>query len=232
MIIEVLKINQLQTSNLKLQTSNLKPQTNMLIQIHPKNPDKRKIEQVVTILKKGGVIIYPTDTVYSMACDLHNRKAVERMAQLKGIKVEKANFSLICYDLSHIADFTVQFSNNIYKMMKRALPGSFTFILNANNSVPKLFKSKKKTIGIRVPDNNIARALVKQLGNPLISTSVHDEDEILEYITDPELIHEKYETQVSLVIDGGYGKNEASTIVDCTGNEPEIIRQGIGEIYL
>lgn len=203
----------------------------MLLQIHPDNPDKRKIEQVITALKKGGIIIYPTDTVYSMACDMNNRKAVERMAQLKGIKIEKANFSLICYDLSHISDFTVQFGNNIYKMMKRALPGPYTFILNANTSIPKLFKSKKKTIGIRVPDNNIARMLVKELGNPLISTSVLDnEDEILEYITDPELIHEKYENIIDIVIDGGYGQNEASTIIDCTGNEAEVIREGIGSL--
>ena len=202
----------------------------MLLSIHPDNPDQRKIDQVIKVLKKGGVIIYPTDTVYSMACDLNNRKAVERMAQIKGIKIEKANFSLICHDLSNISDYTVQFSNTIYKMMKRALPGPYTFILNANNSVPKLFKSKKKTIGIRVPDNNIAKVLVEQLGNPLISTSVHDDDEILEYITDPELIHEKYENTLSLVIDGGYGKNEASTIIDCTGNEPEVIREGIGSL--
>ena len=202
----------------------------MLLVIHPDNPDKRKIDQVIKILKKGGVIIYPTDTVYSMACDLNNRKAVERMAQIKGIKIEKANFSLICHDLSNISDYSVQFGNNIYKMMKRALPGPYTFILNANNSVPKLFKSKKKTVGIRVPDNNIAKMLVEELGNPLISTSVNDEDEILEYITDPELIHEKYENILDLVIDGGYGKNEASTIIDCTGDEPEIIREGIGPI--
>jgi len=205
----------------------------MLIQIHPENPEGRKIAQIITTLKKGGIIIYPTDTVYSMACDMNNRKAVERMAQIKGIKgikAEKANFSLICYDLSHISDFTVQFGNNIYKMMKRALPGPYTFILNANTSIPKLFKSKKKTIGIRVPDNNIARLLVKELGNPLVSTSVHDDDEILEYITDPELINEKYENRVDIVIDGGYGKNEASTIIDCTGNEAEVIREGIGSL--
>lgn len=202
----------------------------MLLNIHPDNPDMRKVEQVVSALRKGSIIIYPTDTVYSMACDLNNRKAVERMAQIKGIKLEKANFSLICYDLSHISDFTVQFSNSIYKLMKRALPGPYTFILNANNSVPKLFKSKKKTIGIRVPNNNIAREIVLALGNPLISTSVHDDDEILEYITDPELIHEKYENQIDIVIDGGYGQNEASTIIDCTDNEPDVIREGIGPI--
>ena len=202
----------------------------MLLSIHPNNPDQRKIVEAIKILKKGGIIVYPTDTVYAMACDLNHRKAVERMAQIKGIKIEKANFSLICYDLSNISDYTIQFGSNIYKMMKRALPGPYTFILNANNSVPKLFKSKKKTIGIRVPDNNIARMLVKELGNPLISTSVHDDDEILEYITDPELIHEKYENILDLVIDGGYGQNEASTVIDCTGNEPIIIREGLGSI--
>ena len=202
----------------------------MLLAIHPDNPDQRKIEQIVAQLRKGAIIIYPTDTVYSMACDLKHKKAVERMAQLKGVKLEKANFSLICYDLSHISDYTVQFGNNIYKLMNRALPGPYTFILNANTSVPKLFKSKKKTIGIRVPDNNIAREIVNVLGNPLMSTSVHDDDEILEYITDPELIHEKYENQVDIVIDGGFGNNEASTIIDCTTNEPEIIREGIGSL--
>ncbi len=204
----------------------------MLIAIHPDNPDQRKIDQVITALRKGAVIIYPTDTVYSMACDLMNRKAVERMAQLKGIKVEKANFSLICNDLSGISDYTVQFSSGIYKLMNRALPGPYTFILNANTAVPKLFKSKKKTIGIRVPNNNIARTIVQQLGNPLISTSVHDDDEILEYITDPELIHEKYENSVEIVIDGGYGQNEASTIIDCTDNDPIIIREGLGDLSI
>jgi tRNA threonylcarbamoyl adenosine modification protein (Sua5/YciO/YrdC/YwlC family) len=202
----------------------------MLLQIHPDNPDKRKINQVITTLKKGGIIIYPTDTVYSMACDLNNRKAVERMAKIKGVKIEKSNFSLICSDLSNISDYTIQFGNNIYKLMKRALPGPYTFILNANNSVPKLFKSKKKTIGIRVPNNNIALSIVEHLGNPLISTSVHDDDEILDYITDPELIHDKYEKLIDIVIDGGFGNNEASTIIDCTSNYPEILREGIGSL--
>ena len=202
----------------------------MLIDIHPDNPDKRKIAQVVAILKKGGVIIYPTDTVYSMACDLNNRRAVEKMAQLKGVKVENINFSLICYDLSHISDFTMQFSNSTYKLLNRALPGPYTFILNANTSVPKLFKSNKKTIGIRIPDSKIARELVKELGNPLLSTSVRDDDEIIEYITDPELIHEKYENAVDLVIDGGFGHNHASTVIDCTDEEPIVLREGIGSL--
>lgn len=202
----------------------------MFLPIHPDNPDKRKIKQVIDVLKKGGIIIYPTDTVYSMACDLNSRKAVEKMARLKGIKPEKANFSLVCYDLSHISDYTVQFSNATYKLMKRALPGPYTFILNANTSVPKLFKSNKKTVGIRVPDNNIAREIVSELGNPLVSTSVHHDDDIIEYITNPELIFEKFEKDVDMVIDGGYGNNDASTIIDCTDNDPTVLREGIGSI--
>ena len=202
----------------------------MLIKIYPENPDEKRIQQVIDVLKKGGVIVYPTDSVYSMGCDMTNKRAVEKMAQLKGVKLEEANFSLICYDLSNISEYTVQFGTDIYKMMKRALPGPYTFILNANKNIPKLFQSKKQTIGIRVPDNNIARTIVNQLGNPMLSTSVHDDDEILEYTTDPELIHERYDGQVDLVIDGGYGNNEASTVIDCTGETPEIVRQGIGVV--
>lgn len=202
----------------------------MLIKIYPENPDERRIQQVIEVLKKGGVIVYPTDSVYSMGCDMTNKRAVEKMAQLKGVKLEEANFSLICYDLSNISEYTVQFGTDIYKMMKRALPGPYTFILNANKNIPKLFQSKKQTIGIRVPDNNIARTIVNQLGNPMLSTSVHDDDEILEYTTDPELIHERYDGQVDLVIDGGFGNNEASTVIDCTGETPEILRQGIGVV--
>lgn len=202
----------------------------MLIKIYPENPDERRIQQVIDVLKKGGVIVYPTDSVYSMGCDMANKRAVEKMAQLKGVKLEEANFSLICYDLSNISEYTVQFGTDIYKMMKRALPGPYTFILNANKNIPKLFQSKKQTIGIRVPDNNIARTIVNQLGNPMLSTSVHDDDEILEYTTDPELIHERYDGQIDLVIDGGFGNNEASTVIDCTGETPEILRQGIGEV--
>lgn len=202
----------------------------MLIKIYPENPDERRIQQVIDVLKKGGVIVYPTDSVYSMGCDMTNKRAVEKMAQLKGVKLEEANFSLICYDLSNISEYTVQFGTDIYKMMKRALPGPYTFILNANKNIPKLFQSKKQTIGIRVPDNNIARTIVNQLGNPMLSTSVHDDDEILEYTTDPDLIHERYDGQIDLVIDGGFGNNEASTVIDCTGETPEILRQGIGVV--
>jgi len=200
----------------------------MLIKIYPQNPGEKQINRIVEILQKGGIIICPTDTVYGMCCDINNQKAVERIAAIKGIKREKANFSFICHSLSHLADYTKHVDNNAYKLMKRNLPGPFTFILNANNKVPKLFKSKKKTVGIRVPDNNIAREIVRILGNPIMSTSVYDDDEVLEYTTDPELIHEKYKDIVDIVIDGGYGNNEASTIVDCTISDYEIFRQGIG----
>ncbi len=201
----------------------------MLLNIHPENPDEKRMQQVVDCLRNGGVIIYPTDTVYSIGCDLMNQKAVARVAQLKGLKPEKANFSLICFDLSHISEYA-RIETADYKLMKKSLPGAFTFILNGSSKVPKIFKSNKKTVGIRVPDNLIARELVRLLGNPLIATSVHDEDEVLEYTTDPELIHEKYSHLVDIVINGGFGKNEASTIVDLTSGEPEIIRQGIGAL--
>lgn len=202
----------------------------MILKIHPKNPGEREIGKVVECLKDGGIIAYPTDTVYGLGCDIYNDKAVEQLARIKGVKPEKANFTLICTDLSHLSDFSRQLPNNIFKLMKKALPGPFTFILNANNNVPKLFKSNKKTIGIRVPDNNIPRTIVKALGNPIINTSIHDDDEITEYITDPELIHERYKKLVAIVINGGFGSNEPSTIIDCTGDDPKIIRQGIGVI--
>jgi tRNA threonylcarbamoyl adenosine modification protein (Sua5/YciO/YrdC/YwlC family) len=199
----------------------------MLLEIHPDNPDTRKIDQIVKCLKDGGVIIYPTDTVYSIGCDLMNKRAIEKVARIKGIKPEKANFSIVCYDVSSLGDYTKQFSRQVFKVMNKALPGPFTFILNASNKVPKLFDSNKKTIGIRIPNNNIAREIVAALGNPIIATSVHDEDEIIEYTTDPQLIHEKFENLVDIVIDGGYGKNEASTIIDCTKDDIEVVREGL-----
>lgn len=202
----------------------------MLIKIHPENPDKRKIKQVVDCLKEGGVIIYPTDTVYGIACDMNNLKALERVSRIKGVKREMANFSLICYNLSHLADFCRPMETSVFKIMKKALPGPFTFILNANSNVPKIFKSKKRTIGIRVPDNNISREIVKELENPIISTSLKENNGSEEYLTDPERIHEKYQDLVDMVVDGGIGYNEASTIIDCTNSKPEIIRQGIGII--
>lgn len=202
----------------------------MLIRIYEENPNEKAINQVVDILKKGGIIIYPTDTVYGVGCDITNQKAIEKIAKLKGIKPDKANFSFICHDLSHISEYVKPIDTSTFRLLKKALPGAFTFIFNANSNVPKLLSSNKKTVGIRVPDNNIARAIVKQLGNPIISTSIRDEDDIIEYSTDPELIHEKYENLVDLVIDGGYGDNVASTVVSCLDDDFEIIRQGKGDL--
>ncbi|MEJ7778675.1 MAG: L-threonylcarbamoyladenylate synthase [Daejeonella sp.] len=204
----------------------------MLIKIYPENPNEKTIQQVVDVLKKGGIIIYPTDTVYGLGCDISNPRAIERICKIRGINPEKSNFSFICYDLSHISDYTKPIDNETYRILKKALPGPFTFIFNASKNVPKLLSSNKKTVGIRVPDNNIARCIVKMLENPIISTSIHDDDEIMEYSTDPELIHEKYEDLVDLVIDGGYGDNEASTVVDCSMGEFEIVRQGKGDLDL
>ncbi|MFA5243732.1 MAG: L-threonylcarbamoyladenylate synthase [Pedobacter sp.] len=204
----------------------------MLIKLYPENPNERLIQQITEVLQKGGVIIYPTDTVYGLGCDITNSKAIEKICRIRDIKPEKANFSFICYDLSHISDYTRQIDNETYRVIKKALPGPFTFIFNANKNVPKLLSSNKKTVGIRIPDNSIARAIVKALGNPIVSTSIHDDDEIIEYSTDPELIHEKYEEIVDLVIDGGYGGNEPSTIVDCSEGEFEIIRQGKGDLSI
>ena len=202
----------------------------MLIKIYPENPNEKTIQQVVDVLRKGGIIIYPTDTVYGLGCDITNQKAIEAICKIRNIKPEKANFSFICYDLSHISDYIKPIDNTTFRVLKKALPGPFTFIFNASHKVPKLLSSNKKTVGIRVPDNNIARCIVKELGNPILSTSIHDEDEIIEYSTDPELIHEKYENLVDMVIDGGYGDNIPSTVVDCTSGDFEIIREGKGEL--
>jgi len=202
----------------------------MLVRIYPENPNEKTIQQVVDVLRKGGIIIYPTDTVYGLGCDITNHKAIEAIAKLRRIKPEKANFSFICYDLSHISDYTKPIDTTVYRVLKKALPGPFTFIFNASKNVPKLLSSNKQTVGIRVPDNNIARCIVKELGNPILSTSIKDDDEIIEYSTDPELIYEKYQDQVDLVIDGGYGGNIASTVVDCTSGDFEVIREGKGDL--
>ncbi|MDP1744084.1 MAG: L-threonylcarbamoyladenylate synthase [Bacteroidota bacterium] len=206
----------------------------MFLRINPNKPNYDEIAKVVKCLRDGGVVIYPTDTVYGIGCDINKQRAVERVCKIKGIDPEKANFSFICSDLSHLSDFTKPINTATYKVMKKALPGPFTFILEANNNVPKIFRSKKKTVGIRIPDNIISLEIVKQLGNPIMSTSVHDDDEIVEYTTDPELIYEKYKDQVDIVIAGGYGNNQASTIVDCTNGDFAILRQGLGmlEQYL
>lgn len=203
----------------------------MLIVIHPETPSDRKINEVVNCLKNGGLIIYPTDTVYGIGCDIFNHRAVERLCQLKRIKPEKSFFSFVCYDLSNLAEFTLPFDKSVYKLMNKNLPGPFTFILNASNSVPKVLRSKRKTIGIRVPDNTIARSIVQQLGNPIMSSSlIIDQPDFDEYPVDPTEIYEQFGEKVDLVIDGGTGHNVPSTIVDCTGSEIEIVRQGMGEL--
>ena len=202
----------------------------MLLRIYPKNPNPKEIKKVVDCLKNGGVIIYPTDTVYGIGCDVNNKKAMERVCRIKGLDLKKHNLSFVCYDLSHIAAFTKQLTTSTYKLMKKTLPGPYTFILEANNSIPKLFKNSKKEIGIRIPDNNIPREIVKELGNPIATTSVKDKDMLIEYSTDPELIYEHFNKLVDIVIDGGYGEAIPSTIVDCTNNTPEIIRKGKGDI--
>jgi tRNA threonylcarbamoyl adenosine modification protein (Sua5/YciO/YrdC/YwlC family) len=200
----------------------------MLIRLYNENPNPREIRKVVDVLRDGGIIIYPTDTVYGLGCDITNAKAVDKVARFKGISIEKANFSFICSDLSHISDYTKPISNTVFKLMKKNLPGPFTFILDANNNVPRYFKGKKKTVGIRVPDNNIIREIVYELGNPILSTSIRDEDEIIEYTTDPELIYEKYQDFAEIVIDGGPGELIPSTVIDCTGDTIEILREGKG----
>ena len=199
------------------------------IKIYENNPNEVAIKKVVEVLKNGGLVIYPTDTVYGLGCDITNTKALERVAKIKGVKLEKANFSFICSDLSHISDYIKQIDTSTFKILKRALPGPYTFILPGNNNLPKEFK-KKTTVGIRVPDNAIALEIVRQLGNPIVSTSIHDEDEVLEYSTDPELIFEKWQNLVDLVIDGGYGDNIGSTIIDLSGFEPVVIREGKGSL--
>jgi len=201
------------------------------IKLYAKQPDSRRIGQITAALRNGAVIIYPTDTVYGMGCDIHNARAVERVARIKGIKPNKNDFSFICYDLSHIADYA-RVGNQAFKVMKRLLPGPFTFLLDANTNVPKLLNTNKKTVGIRIPDNDIPREIVRELGNPIITTSIRDEDEVIEYSTDPELIYEKFGNLVDIVIDGGYGGNVASTIIDATTDEFTIIRQGLGEFTI
>jgi tRNA threonylcarbamoyl adenosine modification protein (Sua5/YciO/YrdC/YwlC family) len=200
----------------------------MLLTLHPDNPNPRDLKKVIEVLNKDGVIILPTDTIYAMACKLESKKAIERMSKLSGKRIEKVNYSLLCADLSSISDYTSHIDKNVFRLLKASLPGAFTFILNANNQVGKYFGGNKKTIGIRVPDNVIAQTLIKELGQPLVVTTIHHEDEIIEYMTDPEEIHEKFEHQVDMVIDGGAGGNIPSTIIDCTADEIVVIREGKG----
>jgi tRNA threonylcarbamoyl adenosine modification protein (Sua5/YciO/YrdC/YwlC family) len=202
----------------------------MVVKLYENNPDPEVVREVVDLLERGGVIIYPTDTVYGIGCDITKTRAVERVARIKGVRPEKANFAFICSDLSHLSDYAKHVDNNTFKLMKAYLPGPYTFILNASGNVPKILKQNRKTVGIRIPDNNIILEIVRQLGHPILTTSLKEDDEILEYFSDPAVIHDEYKDLVDLVIDGGYGGLIPSTIVDCTGDEPLLIRKGLGEV--
>lgn len=200
------------------------------MKIHPQNPEERKILQVVEVLKKGGIVIYPTDTIYGIGCDLMNKKAIERLCQVMGIKPLKLDLSFICNDLSHIAEYVRRLDTPVFKLLKKALPGPYTFILESSSKVPKILDQNKKTVGIRIPDHNIPRAIVSRLGNPLITSSIKDDDLIKEYTTDPEEIYEDFKNLVDVVIDGGAGNNVPSTVIDCLGSEPVILRHAAGNI--
>ena len=202
-----------------------------LIKLYEENPSPGKLDHIVQVLKNGGVIIYPTDTIYGLGCDIFNAKAVEKVCRLKGINPKKANLSFICYDISDVSAYVRSLTTPVFKVMKKCLPGPFTFIMNASSQVPKSVHSTKKTVGIRIPDNNIPREIVKLLGNPIVTTSLHHHDEIREYLTDPYEIFEQFKNQVDIVIDGGYGLNQPSTVVDVTESQYVVLRQGVGDIY-
>jgi len=207
-----------------------KNQLSMLLKINIENPEPRKIEQVADILRNGGIIIYPTDTVYGLGCDINNNDAVEKICRLRRLEPEKAMLSFICKDISQITDYALPIDNQVFRMMKKNLPGAFTFVLNSNNKVPKMFKNRKRTIGVRVPNHNISLAIVEALGHPILTTSLKSDDEVLEYFTDPIDIYDDFQKLVDIVIDGGICGNIPSTIIDCTGSELEIIREGAGEL--
>ena len=200
------------------------------LDIHPDNPQPNRIAKAVEVLRDGGIVIYPTDTVYGIGCDIHNTRAVERLCKVQNIDPRKINLSFICYDLSHISEYTKNLSTSVFKVMKQTLPGPYTFILNANNNVPKILHTRKNTVGIRVPDHKIPRTIVKELGNPILSSSIKDQDGIVEYTTDPEEIYERYKHTTDLIIHSGFGGNIPSTILDCTGNQIEIVREGLGSV--
>jgi tRNA threonylcarbamoyl adenosine modification protein (Sua5/YciO/YrdC/YwlC family) len=202
----------------------------MLITLHPQYPNPRQLKQIVDLLNNNGVVIIPTDTIYAMACKLDSKKGIERMAKLSGKRKEKVNFSLLCSDLSHISDYTTVINKSVFRLMKNNLPGPFTFILNANKNVTRYFEGNKKTIGIRVPENAIAQQIIKAIQSPLVVTTIHHDDEIVTFMTEPEEIHAKFEHLVDAVIDGGAGGNNPSTVIDCTNEEPVIVREGKGII--
>jgi tRNA threonylcarbamoyl adenosine modification protein (Sua5/YciO/YrdC/YwlC family) len=203
----------------------------LLLRINPDKPDDASIRKAADVLRAGGIIIYPTDTVYGIGCDITQPKVIERLCQLKGIKLAESNFSIICHDLSHLSDYAMPISTSVFRVLKKALPGPYTFILAANSNVPKIFQSKKKSVGIRVPDNKIVQEIVKALGNPIVSSSLHDaDDELMDYYADPDLIYEKYNDKVDLVVNGGYGNIEASTVIDMTKGEYLVVRQGLGAV--
>jgi tRNA threonylcarbamoyl adenosine modification protein (Sua5/YciO/YrdC/YwlC family) len=202
----------------------------MLLKVHPENPSERQILVACEVIQKGGVLVYPTDTVYALGCDINQVKAAEKIARLKGIRLNKADFSFIFSDLSQVSDYAKLISNSVFKLMKASLPGPYTFILPARNNIPRIFHSSKKTIGIRIPDNNIPLQIVRELGHPIMTTSIHDEDELIEYTTDPDLIWDNFKDKVDAVIHGGYGNNEPSTVIDCTNQEPVLVRLGIGPV--
>jgi tRNA threonylcarbamoyl adenosine modification protein (Sua5/YciO/YrdC/YwlC family) len=204
----------------------------MIIKLYPENPNPDYIRRVTWVLEEGGIVIYPTDTIYAMGCDIKSNKAIEKIARFKGLNPGNPDMSMIFSSMSQLSEYTVIHDNSLFRLLKRNLPGPFTFIVHANNQIPALFKHRKKTLGIRIPDNNITLEIVRDLGRPLMTTSIHDNDEIMEYITDPELIHEKYDDFVDLVVDGGIGGDEPSTVVDCTGSEPVVLRQGKGILEL
>ena len=198
-----------------------------MISIHPENPQGRKLDQVIEILEAGGVIAYPTDSVYALGCDFANQSAVDKICKLRGLDPVKANLTFICHDISQISEYTAQFSTETFRVLKRNLPGPYTFILRSNNAVPKLFKNKKRTVGVRIRNNNIVLEMVKRLGRPILSTSLKNDEDVVEYYTDPSLIEEQWGNQVDAVIDGGIGNVEPTAVVDCTGDEMVLIREGI-----
>jgi tRNA threonylcarbamoyl adenosine modification protein (Sua5/YciO/YrdC/YwlC family) len=202
------------------------------IKIHPQNPELRKINRVVEVLRNGGIAIYPTDTIYGIGCDLLNRKAIERLCQIMDIKPNKLDLSFICNDLSHISEFVKRVDTPVFKVLKNLLPGPYTFIMESSTRVPKILDVNKKTVGIRIPDHNIPRSIVAELGNPLITSSIKDDDQIKEYTTDPEEIYADFKNQVDIVIDGGAGGNIPSTVIDCTGSELTLVRQGLGDFEM